>query len=363
MFIAPCCRRTPVQTAKYLECIDCGGRFAIEDNIFKFSVVDSRHGEFSQEEMREILAGMAEVGWREALRTEVQRRNSRVVSLITDPRRALSVEPITTAPGQRVLDFGCGYGGLSMVLADRFREVVALDESLERLSVLKHIKQQDGLINITLVCHHDVLNLPFPDDHFDAIVLVGVLEYLPVSIPAVSTAAAHDGCLNEFRRILKPGGQVWVLTKNRFGWQFLQGQSDHSGIPFAPVLPRRLADLISRARGRGPYRIINYSLGGYRRLFAKNGFTHIRIYWPIPGYQTPNHLVPLEAQAIHRRSVLRSGYFRQPKRVTLGILDHLGVLPWIVPAYGLLARKPGPSASRRRATVERSGSAPRNGAD
>jgi SAM-dependent methyltransferase len=323
-----------------LQCVDCGRRFAIEEGIFKFDVVDSTHGEFSKEEMRRILTRIAEVGWREALRTEVQQRNPRVVSLIIDPRRALSVAPITAAPGQRVLDFGCGYGGISMVLADSFREVVALDESLERLSVLRHIKHQDGLGNITLVCHHDVLRLPFPNDHFDAVVLVGVLEYLPASIRMASTADAHDDCLREFRRVLMPGGCIWVLTKNRFGWQFLQGQPDHSRMRFAPVLPRRLTDLISRARGRGPYRIINYSLGGYRRLFARNGFIDIRLYWPIPGYQTPDHLVRLDARAMHRVGPLPSGSFSPPKLALLGTLYRLGLLPWIVPAYGLLARKP-----------------------
>lgn len=343
MFVTPCCRRVPVQkdrTDPYLECVGCGRQFPIEDGIFKFDVINSTHGEFSKEEMREILDRMAEVGWREALRTDVQRRNPRVVRLVTDPRRALSVAPITAAPGQRVLDFGCGYGGISMVLANSFEEVVALDESLERLSVLRYIKHQDGLDNITLVCHHDVLHLPFANNHFDAVVLVGVLEYLPLSIPAASIEVAHDRCLREFLRVLKPGGRIWVLTKNRFGWQFLQGQPDNSGMRFAPVLPRRMADLISRARGRGPYRIISYSLGGYRRLFASNGFIDIRLYWPIPGYQTPDHIVPLDALALNRAGHLVSGDFSQPKLTLLDMLDRIGLLPWVVPGYGLLARKP-----------------------
>jgi len=340
MFVAPCCRRPPAQTDRYLECVDCGRQYVIEDGIFKFNVVDSTHGEFSKEEMREILTRIDKVGWREALRTEVQQRNPRVVRLITDPRRALSVAPITAAPGGRVLDFGCGYGGISMVLAGSFHEVVALDESLERLSVLMHIKHQEGLDNITLVCHHDASHLPFPNDHFDAVVLVGVLEYLPVSIPLASIEVAHDSCLLEFRRVLKPGGRIWVLTKNRFGWQFLQGQPDHSQIRFAPVLPRRLTDLISRARGRGPYRIINYTFGGYRRLFASNGFIDVRLYWPIAGYQTPDHIVPLDAQAMHRVGHLGSYGFGQPKLALLGTLDRLGLLPWVVPAYGVLAHKP-----------------------
>ncbi len=110
----------------------------------------------------------------------------RVVRLITDPRRCRSVEALRCMGGGRVLDFGCGYGGVSLQLSKMFDQVVSLEESIDRLSFLSVVREQDQISNIVPVCHNDPAHLPFPDHYFDAVVLIGVLEYLPQSIRDVS---------------------------------------------------------------------------------------------------------------------------------------------------------------------------------
>lgn len=54
----------------------------------------------------------------------------------------------------------------------------------------------------------------------------------------------------------------------------------------------------------------------------------------------PDHLLPLHAVARHRAGNLASGDFSQPKLALVGMLNRLGLLPRVVPAYGVLARKP-----------------------
>ena len=49
-----------------------------------------------------------------------------------------------------------------------------------------------------------ILDPPFPDEHFDGVVLSHVFEHL--------TQQEHDKCLGEIRRILKNGGKVYIET-------------------------------------------------------------------------------------------------------------------------------------------------------
>src|SRR5260370_25436688 len=48
----------------------------------------------------------------------------------------------------------------------------------------------------------DMERLPFPDDTFDAVVCLGVIEYL----------AADDRALREIWRVLRPGGTAVIST-------------------------------------------------------------------------------------------------------------------------------------------------------
>ena len=47
----------------------------------------------------------------------------------------------------------------------------------------KSLIQYDGIENVTACCCGDPLELPFPDDHFDLVIVNGVLEYVPLAVP------------------------------------------------------------------------------------------------------------------------------------------------------------------------------------
>lgn len=324
-----------------MECLACGHLYSADEGIFRFVVEESSHGEFSTEEMTELLALAKAEGWKVALEAYARPRRPRAVQMITDPRRPRSVEGLKAVGGSRVLDFGCGYGGVSLALAPMFDEVVSLDGSEGRVSFLNVIRQQENLENVTPVCHIDPKNLPFPDDHFDAVVLIGVLEYLPQSLPDDSPAEAHRKCLREFSRILRPGGHLLIYTKNRFGWQYWLGERDHSGLRFAPLLPVALTDRISRMLKGRPYRIVNYSLRGYHRLLREAGFNEVRREWPVPGYQVPDYMLNLDSDSRLELKKIDPGYYAHGKLLALRALALIGLLKHVVPHYGITAVKPG----------------------
>jgi SAM-dependent methyltransferase len=111
-------------------------------------------------------------------------------------------------PG-RVLDWGCGHGQNAQRLAERGLDVTAFDfrpgeqeESGPRR--LEKYPEIEAYIEVV-----DPVRLPYPDDSFDAVLSMGVLEHV----------GDPGGSLDEHRRILRPGGRLYVYKlPNRFSY-------------------------------------------------------------------------------------------------------------------------------------------------
>ena len=137
VFRSPCCREHLREEPGYAVCNACGHSYSTSGGITRFASGESSHGEFSHAEMEEFLTLARDKGWRAAVDLYAQPKQMRVVRLITDPRRCSSVEALRYMGGGRVLDFGCGYGGVSLQLSKMFDQVVSLEESIDRLRRLR----------------------------------------------------------------------------------------------------------------------------------------------------------------------------------------------------------------------------------
>ncbi|MEX2615362.1 MAG: class I SAM-dependent methyltransferase [Alphaproteobacteria bacterium] len=338
-FACPKCGANLEAESNDLCCRECRSTYAIKDGVCSFMVDESSHGEFDRETMQKILSFARENGWRRAVDEIIKPIRPRVVQLITGQERDLSIAPITDG-GECVLDFGSGYGGVSRALAKKFDKVIALDGSMERVSFLSIMIEQDKIENIQPVCHSQLLHLPFSKNAFDAVVMVGVFEYLPLSLPDMTIAAAHKAFLQSLLNILKPGGRLLIHSKNRFGWNYLLGGRDHNGIRFGPALPVAVSDMAMRLSGRGRYRIVNYSNRQYRKILRNAGFEVAKMFWPVPGYQNPNYLVDLDGNVPQQLAGFEPGYNSRSKQAAFGLLARTGLLPHFVPNLGILAVKP-----------------------
>lgn len=102
-------------------------------------------------------------------------------------------------PGMRMLDIGCGPGTISVGLARAVNpgEFHGVDMEESQVQMATKAALQDGLSNAHFQVG-DALNLPFPDDYFDAVHTHAVLTHVPDTMAALA----------EFRRVLKSGGIV-----------------------------------------------------------------------------------------------------------------------------------------------------------
>lgn len=104
--------------------------------------------------------------------------------------------------GHHVLDAGCGVCGPATDLA-RVRPAVTIDAvtiSPVQVRLGRELVAEAGLSDRISVHEADYHELPFPDDHFDSAMFLETTGY----------SYDHDKLFAEIRRVLKPGGRVYV---------------------------------------------------------------------------------------------------------------------------------------------------------
>ncbi|MCE9613268.1 MAG: class I SAM-dependent methyltransferase [Lentisphaerae bacterium] len=99
--------------------------------------------------------------------------------------------------GERVLEVGFGCGGTFLNLRDMYQEIHGLDLTAD-VSRVQELFAAKGIT--TFLRNGNVCELPYPDGHFDTVLLISILEHLKPADLARAFA--------EMRRVLKPKGQV-----------------------------------------------------------------------------------------------------------------------------------------------------------
>lgn len=93
---------------------------------------------------------------------------------------------------QRVLDVGCGTGSFAVRLAQRSRQVDAIDRSAEMIA--KAERRAPGNVNCLL---GDILVDPLPSRDYDAIVSITALHHMPLeeALPRLADSLLPGGVL------------------------------------------------------------------------------------------------------------------------------------------------------------------------
>jgi ubiquinone/menaquinone biosynthesis C-methylase UbiE len=115
------------------------------------------------------------------------------------------IEALRTDSDRRWLDYGCGVGRFSRLLAEAGFEVTGVDLAPEMVRLARaHCGE---LAEITLL--EPYADLPFEDDSFDGLLTSAVLQH--VADQALPPLVA------ELRRVLRPGAIVVLLENTHQG--------------------------------------------------------------------------------------------------------------------------------------------------
>lgn len=271
--LCPACRASADRQGDGYDCRACGRRFPILHGIPDFRLGPDRY--LSLEAEREKAAHLHEFGRRSNLSelvaeyyritddvpAEMVRRFAGYV-LSGEVRGREMLPKIAGAPGERIVDVGCGSGGLVAAAAAAGFRVTGVDIALRWLVIAAKRLEEAGC-SARLICA-DIERPPFPVASFDSAAAIDLIEHL----------AGPDEALAEISALLVEGGRIGLTAANRYtiARYPLAGLFGVGFLP--PGLRRRYVTL---RRGLDTLRYVTpvspRSLG---RALAGAGFTDIR---------------------------------------------------------------------------------------
>ncbi len=148
-------------------------------------------------------------------------------SFVTGADRLVELAELQS--GQKVLDVGAGTGNAALAAArvvEPAGQVIGIEIAADMREVARQKIQAMGLSNVEIQ-EGDAAAPPFGDNRFDAVICASAIY----TLPDIQTA------VQEWRRVLKPGGRVAFSSlgtgKDRLYYNLLQKY----GIPLPPVMP------------------------------------------------------------------------------------------------------------------------------
>jgi demethylmenaquinone methyltransferase/2-methoxy-6-polyprenyl-1,4-benzoquinol methylase/phosphoethanolamine N-methyltransferase len=129
--------------------------------------------------------------------------------------RQMTVDHALLKPGEKILDVGCGTGGVTIPAKIRVGEdgsAAGIDPAPEMIAIARRKASRAGLeIDFRVGV---IESLPFPDGTFDAVTSSLMMHHLPAHVQVRGLA--------EIKRVLKPGGRLLIADMTRPGPSFFE---------------------------------------------------------------------------------------------------------------------------------------------
>ena len=151
-----------------------------------------------------------------------------------DARRE-AVDAVGDVSGLRVLDYGCGYGGLGLLLSRRGAQVWGFDLSVPAIETANKAAQRYRLP--AEFAQMDASDLTYPDEFFDLVIGFGVLHHV----------IKYPGTDSQLLRVMKPGARavfhetLWDNPLINFARRFTTVHSDAGDAPLTEREIRRFS--------------------------------------------------------------------------------------------------------------------------
>jgi ubiquinone/menaquinone biosynthesis C-methylase UbiE len=209
-------------------------------------------------------------------------------------RRARLVRPLLPSARGHLVDFGCGNGAQTLLLAGDFDHCTGVDVSEMFLEEFRREIAARGLQDRIDAVATGGGAIPLPRGSADVVTSFTVLEHVP----------DQGAALAEMRRILRPGGKLIITVPNRW-WIFETHGADlpllpWNRVPLVSWWPKGIHDRWARARIYRRREIV--------MLLVRSGFTIDESF----RMTAPMDMIPWEPM----RRLVRSTLFRSDRAPT-----------------------------------------------
>ena len=161
----------------------------------------------------------------------------------------------------RCLILNSDLGNIPENISQMYEEVYSLENDENKVLIQKFRFQENKIDNVVLVrSKHD--SLPFPDKHFDLVVLNGIQIKKENGISKTKV----EEFLSEIKRVLNTNGCLCAGLQNKRGLKIMQEKTEE-GIDYEYYLN---------------------SFYGYNSLFGSLGF-QVESYWVLPSHSKPHY--------------------------------------------------------------------------
>lgn len=173
-----------------------------------------------------------------------------------------------------VLEIGAGCGAISRFLGENGGNILALEGSQRRASIAA--SRTRDLKNVQVVAER--FDCFKPDRQFDAITLIGVLEYATMFGDGDHP---EKDLLIQIRKLLKPGGFLFIAIENKLGLKYFAGApEDH--------IRQSMYGIEGRYKSGEP------KTWGYEELtnlLTQTGYNNSDVMLPFPDYKLPMSII------------------------------------------------------------------------
>lgn len=279
--------------------------------------------------------------------------------VIFSPKRAGGLPLLKPGSGELVVDVGCMWGALTIPLARSGCNVVAIDQTLESILLLKQRIMEDNLQNVEVVCA-DLKKIGFKGSSVDKFVINGVLEWIPESgvielKKYYGKRQAGKSCdnpdayalqlkfLKDIYNGLKSSGILYLAIENRYDiFNFLGLPDPHCNLRFITFLPRLLQNIISRIFLGRSYVNWIYSARGLKQILKEAGFCDVKISYAFPDYRSPEQILSKAGMRYYRPCKFRRAkniFVRIGCYIIEDILFRRLKITALAPSFIVLAKK------------------------
>jgi glycosyltransferase involved in cell wall biosynthesis/SAM-dependent methyltransferase len=234
-----------------------------------------------EEQERYMLEALRDVG-------DVSTASSELAAKVRDwpslyhlsPRRGNIVRPFRDwFKGRRVLEIGCGCGAITRFLGEAGAQIVSVEGSPIRAAIAR--ERTRDLENVEVI--HATSEVIDRLGQFDAIMLIGVLEYARKFLGPDGTRILLRAC----RQQLRADGVLFLAIENRLGLKYFAGAAeDHTGAAMFGIEDRYSAEGVATF---GRMELVEH--------LSATGYARQQWWYPFPDYKLPVSLLGEDAVA------------------------------------------------------------------